>query len=99
MLKSTYRALTNRSQRGRYLAPRFSQSRLDVAMAAHEALIDAFKKADKDAASEIMNHHVSKTGETVLETLRLGNVGVCQPFGPVVQGWVGALPRASGPTF
>ncbi|WP_439524572.1 GntR family transcriptional regulator [Marivita sp.] len=76
VLKSTYTALTNRSQRGRYLAPRFSQSRLDNAMAAHEALIDAFKSDDQDAASEIMHQHVSKTGETVLETLRLGKIGV-----------------------
>ena len=76
VLKSTYIALTNRSQRGRYLAPRFSQSRLDTAMAAHEAIITAFKDRDKDTASSLMSDHVTKTGVSVLETLRLGKVAV-----------------------
>lgn len=70
VLQSTYTALTNRSQRGRYLAPRFSQKLLDKAMAAHEVLIEAVKARDKAAASNIMLDHVARTGESVLETIR-----------------------------
>lgn len=70
VLQSTYTALTNRSQRGRYLAPRFSQALLDSAMAAHELLIHAVKAEDCATASNIMLDHVARTGESVLETIR-----------------------------
>ncbi len=74
VLRATHTGLTNRSQRGRYLAPRFSQPKLDEAMAAHVRLIEAVRADDIDAAAEIMFDHVRCTGEFVLDTLRQSNL-------------------------
>jgi DNA-binding GntR family transcriptional regulator len=72
MLKTTHTNLTNRSQRGRFFAPRFSQEKQDEAMATHEELIVAIMERDIPAASQIMHHHVVRTGLFVLDSIRLG---------------------------
>lgn len=70
VLRTTHVSLSNRSQRGRYLAPRFNQEKLDVAMAAHTQLIAAIKVGNADGAARILSDHVKRTGEFVIETLR-----------------------------
>lgn len=70
VLRATHTSLSNRSQRGRYLAPRFDQSKLDIAMTAHTKLIEAIKANDTDKAAEILHDHVARTGEFVVATLR-----------------------------
>ena len=70
VLRTTHISLSNRSQRGRYLAPRFDQTKLDVAMTAHTKVIEAIKANDTDKAAEILHDHVSRTKEFVLATLR-----------------------------
>lgn len=70
VLRSTHISLSNRSQRGRYLAPRFDQEKLDIAMAAHSELIEAIKRKDVDRAAEILHDHVKRTGAFVVATLR-----------------------------
>jgi DNA-binding GntR family transcriptional regulator len=74
VLRATHTSLTNRSQRGRYLAPRFSQEKLDEAMAAHEELIIAIRDRRVDAASAMMFDHVRRTGEFVVATLKLSDL-------------------------
>lgn len=70
VLQSTHQSLSNRSQRGRYLAPRFDQQKLDVAMAAHRELIVAIKDDEIEKSSQIMHDHVTLTGKFVVDTLR-----------------------------
>ncbi len=70
VLQSTHQSLSNRSQRGRYLAPRFDQQKLDVAMAAHRELIVAIKDDEIEKSAQIMHDHVTLTGRFVVETLR-----------------------------
>lgn len=70
VLQSTHTSLTNRSQRGRFLAPRFSQEKLDEAMGAHENLIVAILDRDSVSAQQIMSDHVKRTGEFVLISIR-----------------------------
>lgn len=72
VLKATHTNLTNRSQRGRFFAPRFSQEKQDEAMATHEKLIIAIMDRDIPAASQIMHDHVVRTGVFVLDSIRLG---------------------------
>lgn len=74
VLRATHVGLTNRSQRGRFLAPRFSQEKLDRAMAAHVDLIAAIMDRDIPAASAIMRDHVAKTGEFVSDSIRLSRI-------------------------
>lgn len=71
VLSATHTSLTNRSQRGRFFAPRFSQDKLDCAMAAHEELMTAVGDRDSVAAVRIMNAHVKTTGQFVLESIQL----------------------------
>lgn len=70
VLQSTHQSLSNRSQRGRYLAPRFDQQKLDVAMAAHRELIVAIKDDEIEKSAQIMHDHVTLTGKFVVDTLR-----------------------------
>lgn len=72
VLKATHINLTNRSQRGRFFAPRFSKTKLDEAMATHEALIIAIMDRDIPTASKIMHDHVVRTGVFVLDSIRQG---------------------------
>ena len=72
VLKATHTNLTNRSQRGRFFAPRFSKAKQDEAMAAHETLIVAIMDRDIPAASQIMHDHVVRTGVFVLDSIRQG---------------------------
>lgn len=72
VLKATHVSLTNRSQRGRYLAPRFSQDKLDRAMMAHKELIVAILDRDIATSGQIMHDHVHTTGEFVLDSIRQG---------------------------
>ena len=74
VLQSTHQSLSNRSQRGRYLAPRFDQQKLDAAMAAHRELIVAIKDDDVDQAARILEDHVVLTGQFVVDTLRESGV-------------------------
>lgn len=74
VLKSTHVSLTNRSQRGRFLAPRFSQAKLDQAMAQHKALIVAMADRDIAASGQMMHDHVQTTAEFVLDSIRQGNL-------------------------
>jgi DNA-binding GntR family transcriptional regulator len=72
VLKATHTNLTNRSQRGRFFAPRFPKAKLDEAMVAHETLIVAIMDRDIPAASQIMHDHVVRTGVFVLASIRQG---------------------------
>lgn len=72
VLKATHTSLTNRSQRGRFFAPRFTKIKLDEAMATHEALIMAIMDRDTPTASKIMHDHVVRTGVFVLDSIRQG---------------------------
>lgn len=74
VLRATHTSLTNRSQRGRYLAPRFPQEKLDEAMAAHEKLIVAIRDRQIDRASDNMFNHVKRAGEFVVPTLKLSDL-------------------------
>lgn len=74
VLKSTHVSLTNRSQRGRFLAPRFSQSKLDQAMAHHKELIVAMADRDIATSGRMMHDHVQTTGEFVLDSIRQGQL-------------------------
>lgn len=74
VLQQTHVGLTNRSQRGRFLAPRFSQDKLDQAMSAHKELIAAIMDRDIPASGQIMHDHVCRTGEFVLDSIRLGRL-------------------------
>lgn len=74
VLRATHVGLTNRSQRGRFLAPRFSQEKLDQAMAAHMDLIVAIMDRDVPAAKAIMHDHVVTTGEFVSDSIRLSRL-------------------------
>lgn len=74
VLQTTHQSLSNRSQRGRYLAPRFDQDKLDVAMAAHRKLIEAIKADDIDKSAQILHDHVILTGDFVIDTLRASGV-------------------------
>jgi len=72
VLKATHTNLTNRSQRGRFFAPRFSKKKLDEAMATHETLIIAIMDRNIPTASKIMHDHVIRTGVFVLDSIRQG---------------------------
>ncbi|MGQ7847624.1 GntR family transcriptional regulator [Granulosicoccus sp. 3-233] len=74
VLQSTHQSLSNRSQRGRYLAPRFDQQKLDIAMAAHQELIVAVKDDEIETAARLMHDHVLLTGKFVIDTLRASGV-------------------------
>lgn len=74
ILRSTHSSLSNRSQRGRYLAPRFDQDKLDVAMAAHVDLIGAIKDEQVERSAQLMFDHVILTGKFVVDTLRQSGV-------------------------
>jgi DNA-binding GntR family transcriptional regulator len=74
VLQQTHVSLTNRSQRGRFLAPRFSQEKLDEAMSAHKELIVAVMDRDIPASGRIMHDHVRRTGDFVLDSIRLGRI-------------------------
>lgn len=73
VLKATHTNLMNRSQRGRYFAPRFSRVKLDEAMAAHEDLISAIIDRDIPSASRIMHDHVVRTGTFVLDSIQFAH--------------------------
>ncbi|MDK3074990.1 GntR family transcriptional regulator [Sedimentitalea sp. JM2-8] len=70
VLQAIHTNLMNRSQRGRYFAPRFSQVKLDEAMAAHEELISAIMDRNIPSASRIMHDHVVRTGAFVLDSIQ-----------------------------
>ncbi len=70
VLQTTHQSLSNRSQRGRYLAPRFDQQKLDIAMAAHRELIVSIKDDEIEKSAQIMHDHVTLTGKFVVDTLR-----------------------------
>jgi DNA-binding GntR family transcriptional regulator len=74
VLQQTHVSLTNRSQRGRFLAPRFAQDKLDQAMAAHNELIVAVMDRDIETSGRIMYDHVRRTGDFVLDSIRLGRL-------------------------
>lgn len=74
VLQQTHVGLTNRSQRGRFLAPRFSRHKLDEAMSAHKELIAAIMDRDIPASSRIMYDHVCRTGEFVLDSIQQGRL-------------------------
>lgn len=70
VLSATHTSLTNRSQRGRFFAPRFSQDKLDRAMAAHGELMQAVGDRDSVAAARIMNDHLKTAGQFVLDSIQ-----------------------------
>lgn len=74
VLSATHTSLTNRSQRSRFFTPRFSQDKLDCAMAAHEELMTAVGDRDSAAAARIMKDHVKTTGQFVLDSIQLSRV-------------------------
>ena len=74
VLQQTHVSLTNRSQRGRFLAPRFSQEKLDEAMAAHKELIVAIMDRDIPTSGRTMYEHVRRTGDFVLDSIRIGRL-------------------------
>ena len=74
VLQQTHVGLTNRSQRGRFLAPRFARDKLDEAMSAHKELIVAIMDRDIPTSGRIMYDHVRRTGEFVLDSIRLGRL-------------------------
>jgi DNA-binding GntR family transcriptional regulator len=69
VLAANHRRLIARARRGRYLAI-VNPDRLAQAVAEHEAIMQAFRLRDPDAAADVWETHLRHTGETVANVLR-----------------------------
>ncbi|MFT7309544.1 MAG: DNA-binding GntR family transcriptional regulator [Paracoccaceae bacterium] len=69
VLTANHRRLIARARRGRYLAI-VNPDRLAQAVAEHEAIMQAFRLGDPDAAAAVWETHLRHTGEAVADVLR-----------------------------
>lgn len=69
VLAETHKRLIARARRGRFLAI-MEPDRLAQAVSEHEAVMQAFRDRDSDAAARIWELHLRHTGITVTEVLR-----------------------------
>lgn len=67
-LAETHQRLIARARRGRFLAI-MEPARLEQAVGEHEAVMQAFRDRDADAAARVWERHLRHTGETVAEVL------------------------------
>lgn len=68
ILISTHAGLMLRARRGRYMAI-IDPLRWDEAVGEHDALLDALRSRDGDAARRVWRRHLIRTGETVCAVL------------------------------
>jgi DNA-binding GntR family transcriptional regulator len=73
ILRSTHAGLMLRARRGRYIAI-MKPARWKESVDEHEALMDALRRRDAEAARQIWLRHLTHTGETVCSVLA-GNSG------------------------
>ena len=69
VLAETHDRLMLRARRGRYLAIQ-SRERWDEAMQEHEALMEALRARDPQAAFRIWHQHLTHTGDSLLAAIR-----------------------------
>lgn len=69
LIAETHTRLMARARRGRYLAI-MRPTRLDEAVAEHEALMEALRTGDAAGAAAVWRTHLTHTGETVASVLR-----------------------------
>ena len=74
VLISTHTKLMVRANRGRYIAI-VNEDRWSQAMGEHEAVMDAFRRCDSEAARSIWWTHLAHSGEAVSAVLEQYNAG------------------------
>lgn len=69
VLRATHEWLLARAERARYFALS-AEGRWDESVAEHRAILDALEQRDAEAAGRLLGHHVHRTGEVVVASLR-----------------------------